>query len=364
MANAPLLHDDPLSFADDLIAEGRAAEAASHLQALIDAGRGGLLARFALARAFLASGELQRAVETARETALLNPPVAVAALGLGEAMLAAGQLPAAIGEFQRALRLDPSLEEARYALGCAWLEAGEAQKAMESFAVLSGAMKTKAQAKIAEAEKILAQPRADPRYVRHLFDQFSTDYDARMLGQLCYAAPRILRELFALVAGETQKRTLNILDLGCGTGLSGAAFKDFAADLTGVDLSPAMIEKCGVRGLYDRLIVGDLQSALDEGGRYDLILAADTLVYLGDLSAVFVGAFRSLASGGRFLFTVERTDDEGYELGPKRRWRHSEAYLREQAARAWFDVAGLMQCEPRTEAQVPVEGFAVALTKP
>jgi len=28
-----------------------------------------------------------------------------------------------------------------------------------------------------------------------------------------------------------------------------------------------------------------------------------------------------------------------------------------------FDVAGLLKCSPRTEAGVPVEGFAVALTK-
>ncbi|MBI3675872.1 MAG: methyltransferase domain-containing protein [Proteobacteria bacterium] len=361
MANARLQHDDPLQFAEDLAAEGKAAEAACFLQSLIDGGRGGLLARLALARALQAAGQTQSALEVARETALLNTHVAVAALGLGEILLKAGQLPTAIGEFQRALRLDPALEEARYGVGCAWLEAGEAEKALTSFGELSAAMTARAQPEIADAQAMSRQQRSDPRYVRHLFDQFSIDYDERMLGQLCYAAPRILRELFALVAGE--HRSLRVLDLGSGTGLSGAAFRDLAAELHGIDLSPAMIEKSRARAIYDQLNVGDLQSALSEGDRYDLILAADTLVYLGDLAAVFEGAALSLVPGGFFLFTVEKQDGDDYALGPKRRWRHSQSYLRAEAAQAGFDVAGLMECVPRSEANAPVEGLAVALRK-
>ena len=33
-----------------------------------------------------------------------------------------------------------------------------------------------------------------------------------------------------------------IVDLGCGTGLTGAAFKPYAKRLVGIDLSPKMIE--------------------------------------------------------------------------------------------------------------------------
>jgi predicted TPR repeat methyltransferase len=53
---------------------------------------------------------------------------------------------------------------------------------------------------------------------------------------------------------------------------------------------------------------------------------------------------------------------EGFELGPKRRWRHSEAYIRARAAAAGLSVAGLVAASPRTEANQPVEGWAVALT--
>ena len=121
-----------------------------------------------------------------------------------------------------------------------------------------------------------------------------------------------------------------------------------------------MIEKARVRGIYDRLSVSDIEAAGDKAD-YDLLLAADTLVYLGDLTQIFAATSGRLRPGGFFLFTVEGKPGEGFELGPKRRWRHSESYLRHEAARAGFAVAGLVACAPRAEAGQPVEGFAVAL---
>jgi predicted TPR repeat methyltransferase len=355
------LQDDPLGRAEDLIAAGRAGEAAKLLSGLIVAGRGGLLARLTLARAYISAGDVAAAMETARETALLNPSVAVAALGLGEAMLALGNLPTAIGEFQRALRLDPNLSDARAGLGRAWLEAGEAEKALEAFAQIDdppNALKEK----IAEAEAMRVQPRSDARYVRHLFDQFSSDYDVRMRGQLSYSAPEILRELAALILPK--QSGLSILDLGCGTGLAGVAFKDMAAHLDGIDLSPAMIAKARSLGIYDDLHVGDIETGVAAFDRqYDLLLAADTVVYLGDLAPLLPHVAARLSPDGTFLFTVEKKDGDGFALGPKRRWRHSESYLREAAAHAGFDISGIVQCSPRMEAGVPVDGLAVALRR-
>ena len=110
------------------------------------------------------------------------------------------------------------------------------------------------------------------------------------------------------------------------------------------------------------LIVADLETALTvPNPSYDLILAADTLVYLGDLAAVFQGAAAKLKPDGYFLFTTEAAA-EGFELGPKRRWRHSDAYLRATAQAAGLNVAGLVAAAPRREANVPVDGFAVALS--
>jgi predicted TPR repeat methyltransferase len=353
-----LTEEDPIEIAEALIASGRADEAARGLQAWLTAGRGGLLARLTLIKALRTGGEPDAALAQAREAVSLNPDVAVAMLALGESLLAAEALPTAIAELQRALRLDPGLARARELIAAAWLRAGEADKALENLRLLENPPPEL----IAACQAIKAAPRSDPGYVRHLFDQFSADYDQRMIGQLAYAAPRILFDLAALVMPGREK--LAVLDLGCGTGLAGAVFTSLAARLDGVDLSPAMIEKAGARGIYDHLVVADLQDALAaDGACYDLILAADTLVYLGDLAAVFDAARRRLSPDGYFLFTVEKAEGTGFELGPKRRWRHSETYLREIARRVGFGVAGLVAAMPRREANQPVEGFAVALMR-
>ena len=85
----------------------------------------------------------------------------------------------------------------------------------------------------------------------------------------------------------------------------------------------------------------------------------------GDRPSRRLGAGRShfVHAGGQFLFTVEAKDGEAFELGPKRRYRHSESYLREEAATCGFDVMGLIACSPRSEANRPVDGFAAALQK-
>ena len=101
--------------------------------------------------------------------------------------------------------------------------------------------------------------RSDPGYVRHLFDQFSPDYDRRMRGELAYAAPEILGEL-SEIWGRRACASIPgcVLDLGCGTGLCGGAFRARAGQLDGVDLSPAMVAKARARNLYDQF----------DGGRY------------------------------------------------------------------------------------------------
>ena len=352
-----MIDGDPIEAAEALIAAGKPDAAARDLRARLDAGRGGLLARLTLIKALLAAGARDAALAEARETVALSPQVAVAVLALGEALLATELLPTAIAELQRALRLDPDLTRARALIAEAWLKAGEADKALEAL----GELDDPPPAMTLAAQAIKAAARSDPGYVRHLFDQFSADYDARMIGQLGYAAPQILLGLAEMVMPG--REGLSILDLGCGTGLAGLAFRPLASRLDGVDLSPAMIAKARARGIYDHLEVGDLERALAvPGPAYDLILAADTLVYLGDLASVFTAAHSRLASDGFFLFTVEQAA-EGFELGPKRRWRHGEAYLRDLARDNGLTVAGLVAAIPRHEAGQPVPGFAVALSR-
>jgi predicted TPR repeat methyltransferase len=357
---------DPVAEAGTLIDEGRAAEAVARLSVLMDEGRGGLLARLMLSRALIADGRAVEAVAVAREMTQLSSGWAEGAVGYGRALAANGALPLAIAEYQRALRLDRDHAPAELALAEAWAEAGEADKAAGHLAAAE-AMGADDEAALARVRSRLAAmadaARSDAGYVRHLFDQFSSDYDQRMRGNLGYRAPEILAGLAALFG---KPRKVATLDLGCGTGLAAPAFKPFASSLTGIDLSPQMIAQAEAHGLYDTLVTGDIESFLFETkGRWGRVIAADVFVYLGDLERVFAGVHRVLKAGGTFLFTVERTEDDApFVLQPTRRWAHREDYLRGLAAAHGFDVRGLMQCTPRFNAGEPIPGLAVMLAAP
>ncbi len=55
-----------------------------------------------------------------------------------------------------------------------------------------------------------------------------------------------------------------------------------------------MIARARERGVYDRLIQSDLLPALADGERtFDLVLAGDVLVYLGDLAPLFAATARA-----------------------------------------------------------------------
>eukprot|EP01035_Chromulina_nebulosa_P020899 gene20899-27089_t len=82
-------------------------------------------------------------------------------------------------------------------------------------------------------------------------------------------------------------RKLDILDLGCGTGLAGAWLKDYAKSLVGVDISDQMISIAKKKMLYEDLYTTSITSYLNDCQEsYDLIVAADVISYIGDLNQI------------------------------------------------------------------------------
>ena len=100
------------------------------------------------------------------------------------------------------------------------------------------------------------------------------------------------------------------------------------------------------------------------GPLYDLALAADTLVYFGDLGPSLSGVANRLEAGGFYLFAVESKLGKGWDKQPTHRFRHSESYLRDVAARTGFRIVAIDKCILRHEKSIQVEGLAVALQKP
>lgn len=352
--------ENPVDLAEDALQAGKPGEALALLSPLAAAGRLGPLGQMTLGRAHLAAGEAAEAVAVLREVNAMNRNWPQAAVAFGRALIANDALPAGIAEFQRALRADPDCGAAELALAEAWAEAGEAERAAGHLRAAM-ALGEDGAALGARLGAMQGQARSDAGYVRHLFDQFSSDYDTRMRGALAYRAPEILGELLAMVSGGRPKKTAT-LDLGCGTGLAAPLLRPVSSTLTGIDLSPQMIAQARAGGLYDELVVDDIESWM-AGTQlsFGRVVAADVLVYLGDLDRVFSGVKRVLKPGGLFLFTVERSDSADFELQETRRWAHGEDYLQRLAGAHGFDVRGLIACTPRVNKGLPIAGLAGAL---
>jgi predicted TPR repeat methyltransferase len=159
---------------------------------------------------------------------------------------------------------------------------------------------------------------------------------------------------------------LEILDAGCGTGWCGPLLRPYARRLTGVDLSPSMLDRARDRQVYDQLIEGELTAHLQETVEcYDLVTAADTLVYFGDLQPVLAAAAGALRPRGFLIFTVERASDEdsvgpGFSLQHHGRYCHTEGYVRSALQAAGLSVREMTFGILRREMDKPVQGILAA----
>jgi predicted TPR repeat methyltransferase len=202
-------------------------------------------------------------------------------------------------------------------------------------------------------------PKTSPRrYVESLFDQYAPRFDQSLLG-LKYGIPE---QLFSVVTSVSPDGMRDIADLGCGTGLCGPLFRPIARKLVGVDLSASMLGKASERAVYDQLIKSELVNFLnDHSQSFDLIIATDVFIYVGDLEAVFAAAKRALRPGGQFAFSVESHDGEGYAIRPSRRFAHSLPYLRSLAEKNGFQERKTIAVAVRQEEGQDIAGHIAVL---
>jgi predicted TPR repeat methyltransferase len=202
-------------------------------------------------------------------------------------------------------------------------------------------------------------PPMTPDYVRALFDQYAPRFDAELAG-LAYQGPQLLRLAVERVAGAGV-RFERMLDLGCGTGLAGAAFAPLCRTAVGIDLSPAMIEIARRRNVYVDLAVADMTERLarEPDSSADLVVAADAFVYLADLAPVCRQAARVLVPHGFLAFSVETHRGQGVILGEKLRWAHAAGYVSAALDGAGLEPRVLVPASTRREGGIPVLGLVV-----
>ena len=203
--------------------------------------------------------------------------------------------------------------------------------------------------------------RATDSYVLEQFSGKAARAFDKHLKTLRYQGPKVV---FGALQPwlDSQKKALNILDAGCGTGLCGAALKPYAKRMIGVDLSADMLIEAQAKGIYDELIESELTAFLESNTeKFDVIVCADTFIYFGSLSKVLKLMSNALAPAGCFTFTVERLDcgSRPYALMPSGRYAHTGHYLADVTAQNNLQIISLQDFVIRHERSLPIHGFVV-----
>ncbi len=204
---------------------------------------------------------------------------------------------------------------------------------------------------------------APQEYIKNLFDGYADHFEKHLKEGLEYKVPELLKQHLQAHIKEA-KPNWNILDLGCGTGLSGQLFKSLAKTLIGVDLSPKMIEVAKQKNCYDELVVTDILSYLaDKVEVFDLILAADVFVYQGDLESIFLACYKSLTKKGLFAFTTEIYEGKDFVMHATGRFCHSLEYVKKIAEKAGFTLLFHTRDKTRLQKDQSIEGYYFILQK-
>jgi predicted TPR repeat methyltransferase len=310
---------------------------------------------------------LDEAEASYRAAIAIDPNHADVYLNLAVVLEQTGRAPEALTAYCRAITLKPSHSEAHRHLAMAYSVLGERDKAIEACEewVRHSPGDPRARHALAAYSGRDVPARASDDYVQKVFDSFAESFEAK-LARLEYRAPALVGEAMAAAVGPA-RGALDVLDLGCGTGLCGPLLAPYARRLVGVDLSAGMLAYAREKGLYHELAQAELTAYLRrQEAAFDAALSADTLVYFGGLEEVAAAAFAALRPGGVFIFTVEEAPGEFadlYRLEPHGRFSHGAAYVERLLAGYGFEVA-IERGDLRMESGLPVHGLIVRARKP
>ena len=292
-----------LDLAELLIREGKMTEAVKRMTDLSAICPGFGPAYLQKARALCRLGDIRRALTALEQAAALMPDCCQVHQELGLALVRFGRPDRARAHFETALTLDPDNASIKHLLDAA------AQNASH---------------------------RAPPDYVARLYDRYAAFFETQMAGPLNYTVPVLLKKRLHPYVRKNG-RFSRFLDLGCGTGMTGACLEKLTQHRTGVDISRKMLLRAKTKAVYHNLVHMDIQGFLSgTTRRFDLAAAADVLIYFGDLSLLMKRVKACLKPGGLFAFSIESTREKSWRLRRTGRFAHHADHVREAAEKAAF----------------------------
>lgn len=186
----------------------------------------------------------------------------------------------------------------------------------------------------------------EQQFYELLFDAFAENYNTTMQN-INYGIFHKIKELEINLTGS-------ILDLGCGTGLSGQELKTPENEFTGIDISQNMLNLAAQTKAYKSLIKISIEEFLQSHKLdYNYIIAFDVFNYLQKPEDLFNKM--ALIS---MLFTIENAPLEVATncLIPAGRYQHNPLYIKEKLANAGYDNIKAYPLVLRTESGTPVNG--------
>ena len=142
------------------------------------------------------------------------------------------------------------------------------------------------------------------------YQRWAGTYDQEVGVDNGYAQPARCAAALARVASSCD----HVLDVGCGTGLSGVALRDAGfTRLDGCDFSPPMLERAAETGVYRQLFEADLNAGLDiDGDAYDHAVAVGVFSFGHIRPDALREVLRVVRAGGAVVVGV---NDHFWEVG-------------------------------------------------
>ena len=309
-----------------------------------------------LGLAFYELDQVDAAVESYKKALAIKPDYAEVNYNLGNALNDLGQLDDAVKSYEKALAIKPDYAEAHNNLGNVLKDLGQLDDAVKSY---EKALAIKPDYLVPQhmINALTGNTSTEPpkEYVKNLFDDYAEGFDDSLIKQLGYKLPFLMKELI-LKLDPLRNKFEKVIDLGCGTGLTGIELRDISNNLTGIDISSNMVAKTRELDVYDCLIEGDVVDILSSSKeKYDLFIALDVFIYIGELTKMFKTVRQCCNKNALFIFSIEAQEEDGYSLLKSARYSHSESYILKTASVA-FKVIYSQKVNLRKEKEGWIKG--------
>lgn len=261
----------------------------------------------------------------------------------------------ALDIFERILRIDPNNVSALFNLAVAYKDISEVKTIDLLKKTLFLQPDYKPALHIFNSLTGIDAKHAPIEYVEQLFDAYADSFDNVLQEELNYCAPDKIKYLINENIADTHH--FKTLDIGCGTGLVAKQLKPLVNEIIGIDVSKNMISKANKTGLYNELFHSDIHDFVKNYPfDFDLIVASDVFIYVGELDGLFCELRKHAPSGMYCIFSTEKHYGNGFVLKRSGRFAHSEKYIRSICSKFNIEIIQHFQDKIRMEHGSWVDG--------